>query len=157
MNGHRLNLDDKSDQDLIRLLKNANRRTLDPRSSDLKKRIFAVFEERSAQFIKRNRGVELTAPGILSAFGYKVGHDGIKDTQVRHQILYLIFSAELPPVLDAKYMREWGSPKSPQRKTKLTRVLSSFVGSCKRRTRNKLSYRLALSHWESDLAHLIAT
>jgi hypothetical protein len=157
MNAHTLNLDGKSDADLIKLLKNANRRTYDPRSGVLKKRIFTVFEQRSAQFIRRNRGAELAASGILSAFGYRVGHDGIRDPQIRQQILDLIYTAELPPVLDPNYIREWGSPESPQRKAKLTRVLSSFIRSCKRRTTNKLSYRLALSHWESDLAYFSAT
>lgn len=156
MRGDSLDLDAKSDADLIKLLKNANQRRLDPRAGVLIERIFAVFQKRSLEFLRRNRNVELNAQGVLSAFGYKVGHDGVKDPEIRHQILDLIYQIDLPPVLNQDYMREWGAPKSVQRKAKLIRVLSKFIESCKRRKANKLSYRLAVADWENDLAYVSA-
>lgn len=143
-----VNLAGKSQTDLIRMLRNATERSQDPRSIELKKAIFEVFEERLAQ----ERVVDLDEQGILSAFGYRVGHSGERDSVVRRQLLELIYGASLPPILSTNYVRQWGKPKSRQRKSKMIAVLSSLIKGCESRKRTKKSYGLAASDWRTDLA-----
>ena len=88
--------------------------------------------------------------GLLSHMGYRAGKTAGVPQSVRRGILRQVFKGEsLPLVNNAKYMREWGGPKSRTRLLKLANTLSSFCQNEKRRPRPPW---VAIEEREADLA-----
>jgi len=145
------NLASKSDVDLMKMLENANRVANDPRAIRLKQEIFRIWQDKAVEFLRNRITADLDDKGVLSAFGYRVGHQGIRSQEIRQQKLELIMNANIPPIISPTYLHEWGAPNSFKRKRKLVRILSKFIRGAENRTRNRLSYRLAKTDWETDL------
>jgi hypothetical protein len=89
--------------------------------------------------------------GPLKKMGYKVGAYGIQDAKKRHKILEKAFTGRLPNVYSPAYMQDWGAPNSKQRLKKIADSIASF---CSLQKRKKYPPRLAIDHWEADLAWL---
>lgn len=89
--------------------------------------------------------------GLLSYCGYKVGANGLPESQ-RRQILDKIFLQPLPYMKDSLYLSEWGEPNTYKRLKKLAESIAAFTRNAKRRKKRDLSK--AIQEWESDLAYL---
>jgi len=146
----------KTDQELMKLLHNIMANTNSAHAGIAHVRKHAVFDEWSFRSEHYKCGVDLKvmpADGVLSAFGYRVGDYGIRDSSKRHRILLLILEAPIPPINDPEYVQSWGAPKSIERINKLSRTLRGLIYGAKNRSKNGVaSYANALAQWESDLA-----
>ena len=60
------------------------------------------------EFLSRRITVDLDDKGVLSALGYRVGHQGIRFQEIGQQKLELILNANIPPLISPTYLREWG-------------------------------------------------
>ena len=145
----------KRDEDLMKLLHNANKHRDAEIGHQVASQVFAEWRSRSLRFMNDPPACSLEADGVLSAFGYRVGEFGVRDSQERLRILRLIFDAEIPPINDPYYVRSWGRPKSQQRKRRLTSVIASLIHSTKRKSAGK-RFANALKDWTSDLQAIAA-
>ena len=140
----------KRDEDLMKLLHNASKHRDAELGHHVASQVFAEWRSRSGQFINDPTACSLKADGVLSAFGYRVGEFGVRDSKERLRILKLIFNAEIPPINDPSYVRSWGRPKSQQRKRRLASVIASLIYSTKRKSPGK-QFANALKDWTGDL------
>jgi len=92
--------------------------------------------------------------GLLSHYGYKVGMNGLSESE-RWEILDTVFLRPLLKMDNAAYLSEWGEPRSAKRLQKLAESISAFTRNAKRR--NKVSLSKAIQDWETDLAYLKRT
>lgn len=92
--------------------------------------------------------------GLLSHCGYRVGANGLPESQ-RRQILDSIFLEPLPFVNDAAYLREWGEPSTSRRLQKLANCIATFALNASHNNSSNLSQ--AIQDWEADLAYLKRT
>ncbi len=89
--------------------------------------------------------------GILSWYGYKVGHDCLAEA-ARHRLLQSILETELAQVNGPEYMASWGTACSMLRLKKLAHSLASLI---RNNTRMDATNReLAIQHWNTDLSCL---
>jgi hypothetical protein len=92
--------------------------------------------------------------GMLSALGYHVGvTEGLPAIQ-RRFLLDQMFEIRLPPLNDARYMLEWGAPRTAGRLQKLAETIAALTRNAKRRTSQDL--HVACDDWELDLDYLYA-
>lgn len=140
----------KRDEDLMKLLHNASKHRDAKIGHHVASQVFAEWRSRSLRFINDPTACSLKADGVLSAFGYRVGEFGVRDSEERLRILKLIFDAEIPPINDTSYVRSWGRPKSQQRKRRLTSVIASLIYSTERKSAGK-RFANALKDWTGDL------
>ena len=92
------------------------------------------------------------ATGLLKFMGYVVGRTDGEPREVREAILAEIFSGQLPLIVSAAYMNEWGSPKSAQRLRKMAETIAALTRNAKRRRDSVMDD--AIRDWESDLQML---
>jgi len=92
--------------------------------------------------------------GVLRHYGYKVGMNGLSESE-RWKILDTVFLYPLLQMDNAAYLSEWGEPNSAKRLQKLSESISAFTRNAKRR--NKGSCSKAIQDWETDLAYLKKT
>jgi hypothetical protein len=94
--------------------------------------------------------------GVLSEMDYHVGKNGLAPT-ARRQILQKVLEAELvatsPETED--YVREWGAPRSVERRRKIARCIAGFAAGARRKTAADMS--AAIADWESDLEWFTTT
>lgn len=90
--------------------------------------------------------------GVLSFFGYRVGHTQGKSMAVRQAILTEVFLGVIPPVFSRFYLSEWRSSKSAGRLRKMAETLASLTRNAKRKKNSDMS--LSISQWEEDLSFL---
>jgi len=148
-------LNRKSNKELIILLHNCMNSRDIKRADNIKSLVFEVLAQRNAAFLKKGLGPVMEADGVLSAFGYHVGEEGIKDDEARHRILALILETPIPPILDRSYVLEWGAPSSPQRISKTLAALHGFIANKRTQSPNRqVAYTRALEHWDKDLKYL---
>ena len=145
----------KCDEDLMKLLHNASKHRDTEIGNDVSSQVFAEWRARSLRFMTDSTACSLNADGVLSAFGYRVGEFGVRDSHERLRILKLIFDAEIPPINDPSYVRSWGRPRSQQRKRRLTSVIASLIHSTTRKSAGK-RFANALKDWNSDLQAVAA-
>lgn len=98
------------------------------------------------------RSFDAPTDGILSLFGYQVGHASQLNAPTRYLILDRIFRMSLPPVLPGSHMALWGMPNSSRRLKKIAETIAALVRNAKRR--HNASYSRAIFEWESDLQQL---
>jgi len=91
----------------------------------------------------------------LNAMGYKVGKTGVIETD-RRRLLVAAFIGDLPFVVSAGYMEEWGPPNSAQRLRRIADHLASSIAKASSRS-NRDSFQEAIDDWLSDLDWLEAT
>jgi hypothetical protein len=92
--------------------------------------------------------------GLLKEFGYKVGINGLPESQ-RRQILDHIYDKRLDFNDNSTYLKEWGEPQSDKRLQKIAESIAAFSRNAKRRNIKSLSK--AIQDWEADLAYLKKT
>ena len=145
----------KSNKELIILLHNCIKSSDMKRADNIKQLVFEVLTTRNKKFLTGGSIDVMDADGVLSAFGYHVGDDGIKDDFARQRILRLVLETPIPPILDRNYVAEWGAPSSPERLLKTLAALHGFIGNKRSQSPNRqVSYTRALEHWEKDLKYL---
>ena len=145
----------KSNKELIILLHNCIKSSDMKRADNIKQLVFEVLTTRNKKFLSDGSVDVMDADGVLSAFGYHVGDDGIKDDFARQRILRLVLETPIPPILDRNYVAEWGAPSSPERLLKTLAALHGFIGNKRSQSPNRqVSYTRALEHWEKDLKYL---
>ena len=145
----------KSNKELIILLHNCIKSSDMKRADNIKQLVFEVLTTRNKKFLSDGSIDVMDADGVLSAFGYHVGDDGIKDDFARQRILRLVLETPIPPILDRNYVAEWGAPSSPERLLKTLAALHGFIGNKRSQSPNRqVSYTRALEHWEKDLKYL---
>lgn len=129
-----------------------------------KERAMAAKHELYAEWSRRNQllcaGTDITIAfhdGVLKAFGYGVGDDGITSASKRQVILEHVLEAPIPPVQNVGYTREWGTPNSTKRKTKLLNALKGLISGRERmKSYYQSSYARAIGQWQEDLNYLSA-
>ncbi|BAU12050.1 hypothetical protein LEP3755_25780 [Leptolyngbya sp. NIES-3755] len=89
--------------------------------------------------------------GLLRRYGYKVGKDGLPESE-RREILDKVFLLPLLQIDNSAYSSEWGEPKSEKRLKKLAESIAAFTRNAKRRTTGDFS--IAIQDWEDDLEYL---
>jgi hypothetical protein len=89
--------------------------------------------------------------GMLSALGYHVGSTMGRRESERRFLLDQLFQIDLPPLNDALYMFEWGSPRTSDRLKKLAETIAALTRHGKRRSRD---LQVACDEWEADLEYL---
>jgi hypothetical protein len=92
--------------------------------------------------------------GVLRHYGYKVGMNGLSESQ-RWEILDTVFLRPLLQMDNAAYLSKWGEPNSAKRLQKLAESIAAFTRNAKRRNRG--SFTKAIQDWETDLAYLKRT
>lgn len=92
--------------------------------------------------------------GLLRQYGYKVGVNGLSESQ-RRRILDSVLLEPFPFVNDTAYLREWGKPNTAQRLQKLANCIATFARNAKRRRLS--SHSESIQDWEADLAYLKRT
>tara|TARA_Y100000590_G_C15213089_1_gene823285 strand:- start:77 stop:592 length:516 start_codon:yes stop_codon:yes gene_type:complete len=132
---------------VIRLLDEDDKRTQD--ATETLKLISIVWGERCEKFMQ-DEAKAIKADGMLSAFNYHVGNEG-RRKEYRRRVLRYIVNYNLPPVLNAHYMNEWGEPCTEKRIKKLKRTLGGLSFSNQRRGRE---FQRARIEWTNDLTFL---
>lgn len=89
--------------------------------------------------------------GVLTLYGYRVGKTHGEPQNVRRQILDEVFKANIPPILERFYIREWDAPNSALRLKKMANTLAELTKNARRKTTNMDT---AIEHWEEDLRYL---
>lgn len=89
--------------------------------------------------------------GVLSSIGYRVGAKGVSRSK-RQALLTWVYERELRLPLSARYLSEWGNPRTAQRLQKLANTIASLTRNMKRRVPGSS----AVEDWEMDLAFLKA-
>ena len=87
--------------------------------------------------------------GVLRSVGYQVGEKG-RSLSERRALLVKIYEQDLNLRLSARYLSEWGRPKTAQRLQKLANTIASLTRNIKRRA----AQSSAIDAWESDLEFL---
>jgi hypothetical protein len=90
--------------------------------------------------------------GMLKFLGYQVGETAGLAEGVRQAVLASIFGGDLPPIISADYMQEWGSPGSAARLEKMANSLAAFIRNARRNRGANMT--TAIRHWEADLEFL---
>lgn len=104
-----------------------------------------------ASHLRLKNKVEWQRNGILGLYGYCVGKTHGEPPNVRRKILDEVFKANIPPVLDFAYIREWSIPKSAPRLEKMANTLASLARNEKRKG---ALYAVAYGEREEDLSYL---
>lgn len=97
---------------------------------------------------------ELESTGMLARLGYHVGKANGQPEQLRRGILDRVFSSNLPPVSEERYMLEWGPRASAARLQKMAVTIAAFARNAKRR--KDADFTQAIADWEADLKYLHA-
>ena len=92
------------------------------------------------------------AEGMLSYLGYRVSQAAELGERQRQALLRRIFKMRLPPLESPAYLREWGSPSSPDRLKKMADSIASFARLAKYRSFSQ--QHDAIGAWERDLSML---
>ncbi len=92
--------------------------------------------------------------GLLKHYGYKVGMNGLSESD-RRKILDTVFLRPLLHMDDLAYLKEWGEPNTAKRLQKLAESIAAFTRNAKRN--NNSSFSKAIQDWETDLAYLRRT
>ena len=147
----------KSDRDLMKLLHNAINHPDKERAMAAKQQVYSEWARRN-HLLCTGADIPITfCDGVLKAFGYGVGDDGITRAAKRHVILDHVLEAPIPPVMDVSYTREWGEPNSTKRRTKLLRTLKGLISGRERmKSYHQSSYSRAIGQWQEDLNYLSA-
>jgi hypothetical protein len=92
--------------------------------------------------------------GVLGMLGYQVGEKG-KSRAVRRGILARAYEGDLPPLLPASQLWEWGDPSTAKRLRKLAESIASFARNAKANDAKK--FARAIRDWDEDLGYLRQT
>ena len=148
----------KSNEDLMRLLKNAQRMSGSRKAEDAKTLIYKEWGARSQAFLQGKKVQIMEADGVLSAFGYHVGDYGVTDKVTRRAILATVMESPIPPINDPYYVAEWGAPRSKRRARKLIRTLHGLIANAsKKGGKHRQALKRAIGDWSDDLAYLQST
>ena len=148
-------LHSRTDKELMTLLHNTMNHCDQKRALDKKREVYKIWSFRNELFTSGTRLNVHPWDGVLSAFGYHVGDNGINDTKKRHKILDHVLEAPIPPVRDPAYVKEWGKPNSRKRIRKLERTLIGlYKGFSKIKTNRQISYERAINQWKMDLQYI---
>ena len=148
-------LENRTNQQLMTMLHNTISHEDRPRALAAKNRIYAVWAQRNQKFLSGEEVEMMDADGVLSAFGYHVGDNGITNATKRHVILNHVLEAPIPPIKDKEYTIKWGRPQSIRRAKTLVSTLYGLVQSVRRRNAyNQTQYQRAMTHWQEDIAYL---
>lgn len=125
------------------------------RSREMQKPLPKHMERALSQFeveYRQNPGVfkSLHEFSPLACFGYKVGKTNGLPDQMRHEIIYFTWYAEIPSVVPSQYAREWGAPGTSKRFSKIRSHLAMLANQ----RRSRKGYEVAVSHWDSDVTWL---
>lgn len=148
-------LHSKTDKELMVLLHNTMNHSDRERANAKKDEVYKIWSFRNKLFTSGKKINAHPWDGVLSAFGYHVGDNGINETEKRHKILNHVLEAPIPPVRDPSYVKEWGKPNSRKRIIKLERTLIGlYKGFSKIRTNRQISYERAINQWKLDLQYI---
>jgi len=152
-----LNLQDKTNEQLMNLLHNIIECSHEDEAKEAKVYLYQEWLKRNKSFISGRKTSLMRADGVLSAFRYRVGDGGVTDDGKRHRILDHVLEAPIPPILSADYTKKWGAPNSHARKKALLRTLYGFVSGVNHKSEHSQD-RLgrAKSHWQQDIAYVSA-
>lgn len=117
-----------SDNEIARLFANALDQKEGPRNAQaiaVIEAIQAEWQRRHTEIVRGERKGELPETGVLGTLGYHVGLNGVP-VGSRRKILDFVMTGQLPFVLSAAHMAEWGEPGSRIRHEKLHRTLSTL-------------------------------
>jgi len=125
------------------------------RSKEMQKPLPKYMQRALSQFeaeYQRNPGAfkSMHEFSPLACFGYKVGKTNGLPGQLRHEIIYFTWYAEIPSIVPSQYAREWGDPGTSKRFSKIRSHLSMLANQ----RRSRKGYEVAVSHWDSDVKWL---
>ena len=147
----------KSNEDLMKLLKNAQRMSGSDKAEDAKTLIYEEWDARSQAFLQGKKFKSWRQTGF-SAFGYHVGDYGVTDKVTRRAILKTVMECPIPPINDPYYVAEWGAPRSKKRVRKLIRTLHGLIANAsKKGGKHRQALKRAIGDWSDDLAYLQST
>jgi hypothetical protein len=89
--------------------------------------------------------------GVLGMLGYQVGEKG-KSRAVRRGIPARAYEEDLPPLLPASQLWEWGAPSTAKRLRKLAESIASFARNAMANDAKK--FARAIRDWDEDLGYL---
>jgi hypothetical protein len=153
-----LNYQNKTDAELLVLLKNCHER-FDRNPSGAEIIISSVNYE-----FKRRQKVACSIPylftirqvGVLKAFGYEVGDKGITVDKKRQFILDVVVKSEIPPIDQGspiefkRLVKSWADPKTRGRIRRLINKLEHYVHEYGNYRYNQR----ARNHWLRDIEYL---
>ena len=152
-----MSLKTKNDKELMTLLHNAINYPDQEKGMAAKRRVYAEWDRRNRLFCGGSNIPITFRDGVLKAFGYGVGDDGITRAAKRHVILDHVLEVPIPPVKDKWYTLEWGQPNSNKRKAKLLTTLKGLINSRESMASyHQPSYSRAISQWKDDLNYIWA-
>jgi hypothetical protein len=96
------------------------------------------------------RGNSAPQGSLLKALGYRVGASSPLTERQRHWLLDEIISSELPPVVSAEYLEEWGRPLTPVRLNRVLRAVRGFASN----GYGVKAMQQARAEWLSDARYL---
>ena len=153
-----MDFSNKTYNELMVMLGNITNALNDPESAQhridralfLKDKVFQEFSIRTNELRDNRHCPVMAADGVLSAFNYRVGDNGITSAEERLVILKLIIESPIPPINNIEYVEKWGEPCTPKRLRTLQRTISGLIHN-RRRNGRQFRYRRAIGHWENDL------
>ena len=148
-------LEHKTSEDLMKMLHNIIRRQNESVAQEKKVILYNEWSNRNESFLNGRNIKIMSADGVLSAFGYRVGDGGVTKASRRQSILKHIMEAPIPPIVSVEYTKAWGKPNTSLRKKKLLKTLKGFIYGVKQRSSYaQHSYERAVSHWKQDLDYI---
>ncbi|MCF8003530.1 MAG: hypothetical protein K9L32_04860 [Chromatiaceae bacterium] len=87
----------------------------------------------------------------LKMLGYTVGKQGMTDKE-RRQFLDQFFRGVLPPQVVKHFGEKYGEPGTEERLKKMANLIAGVLRA--RKSHDRKRYRIAISHWETDLEYL---
>ncbi|MCZ8283161.1 MAG: hypothetical protein O9286_13090 [Aquidulcibacter sp.] len=64
--------------------------------------------------------------GPLRAIGYSVSAESNQRSEMRQALLLRLFDGPIPPIFEARYLADWGRPRSPSRLQRIGDALCTF-------------------------------
>lgn len=149
------NLHNHSNEQLMVMLHNIMKHGSSAAADTRKAALYQEWATRNQCFCSGQDTHVMAGDGVLSAFGYRVGDNGITRAAKRQLILDHVLEAPIPPLVSKDYTKKWGRPNTTNRKETLLRTLKGLVsGVNKRRAYMRDSYARAKSHWEQDIEYI---
>lgn len=111
--------------------------------------INAVWRQRLADATEGLYKAESPETGVMKVMGYSAGKDA-PPTPIRHALLDLVMTGQLPFVGSPAHMLEWGEPRSLTRYRKLHRFLASQRTRASSQEKLERAFRL----WDEDMDYI---
>lgn len=91
--------------------------------------------------------------GPLRAIGYSVSDADNLPKELRHALLHRLFDGPIPPIFEARYLTDWGRPRSPMRLERISNALRTF-GLLRARLLPNGKVASSYSKWKADYDYL---